>query len=152
MLEFKDFHDRLVTLDFDSSPEARHVLAICRFNGKYLMTHHQVRGIEFPGGKVDGHESLQEAVHREVFEETGGSIEDLKCIGSYTVHGPQPFTKAVYFVKIKDLFFKCEYMETYGPVLYGTAGDVPDEERSLLLEDACIRYLYDLSKKHEFFE
>lgn len=152
MLEFKDFNDRLVTLDFESNEDASHVLAICRFNGKYLMTNHKIRGIEFPGGKVDNDESLEAAVHREVFEETGAGVEDLKHIGSYTVHDRAPFSKAVYFVKVKDLFSKCGYFETYGPVVYERADDVPGEERSILLEDECIRYLYDLSTEDEFFE
>lgn len=151
MPEFKDFEGRKVTLAFEENDSARHVLAICKFDDKYLMTDHKMRGIEFPGGKVELDETREGAVHREVFEETGASIEKLKYIGYYTVHGELPFSKAVYYVAVKDMFFKCDYLETMGPVIYRSADEVPEEKRSVLLEDACIRFLYDMSQEDPFF-
>lgn len=151
MLEFKDFEGRKVTLEFKENKSAKHVLAICKFDDKYLMTNHKIRGIEFPGGKVEPDETLEEALHREVFEETGASIESLEYVGFYTVHDERPFSKAVYYAEIKDMFFKCDYMETYGPVLYRTIEEVPGEESSILLEDECIRYLYVRSLDASFF-
>ena len=151
MLEFKDFEGRRVTLEFKENGSAGHVLAICRMDGKYLLTDHKIRGVEFPGGKVEPGETLEEAVHREVFEETGASIRALKYIGYYKVRDAESFMKAVYFADIKDIFFKCDYLETMGPVLFGSIDEVPEEKRSILLEDDCIRYLYDMSFDDTFF-
>ncbi|WP_342387269.1 RNA deprotection pyrophosphohydrolase [Salinicoccus bachuensis] len=142
MLEFKDRSNRKVTLEFEYTRDMDHILAICVMDGKYLFTDHKVRGIEFPGGKIEPGESAEEAVHREVFEETGASIGNMRFIGVYTVHGSKPFVKGVYLAEVADMFFKCEYMETYGPVLYTAVEDIPEERRSFLLADPCIDYLY----------
>ncbi|WP_411842085.1 NUDIX domain-containing protein [Salinicoccus sp. HZC-1] len=151
MLEFEDFGGRKVTLEFEENESARHVLVICKFNDQYLMTNHKIRGVEFTGGKVEPDETREGAVHREVFEETGASIADLKYVGYYTVHAEEPFSKAVYYADVEDIFFKCDYLETLGPVLYPSIEAVPEEERSILLEDDCIRYLYDMSVNDTFF-
>lgn len=152
MLEFRDFEGRKVTLEFKENAMAKHVLAICKFDDKYLMTNHKSRGIEFPGGKVEADETLESAAYREVFEETGASIKTLKYVGFYTVHGDIPFSKSVYYVEAKDIFFKCDYLETLGPVIYPSIEAVPVQERSILLEDECIRYLYELSLNDSIFQ
>ncbi|GAA3723551.1 nucleoside triphosphatase YtkD [Salinicoccus jeotgali] len=151
MLEFTDHHERKVTFDPNSAEDADHVLGICKMDGKYLFTEHKVRGIEFPGGKLEDGETLREALQREVFEETGASLAELKYMGAYTVHGTQPFKKGVYFGIVDDLFFKCEYMETYGPVVYPSIEAVPEEKRSFLLDDPCIHYIYEISRTDGFF-
>ena len=51
-------------------PNGNHVLAIPVYNSQLLFTHHQQRGIEFPGGKVEINEQSKEAVIRELYEET----------------------------------------------------------------------------------
>ena len=143
MLEFKDHSNRRVTLEFEHTSDMDHILAICVMDGKYLFTDHKVRGIEFPGGKIEPGESAEEAVHREVFEETGASIGNMQFVGVYTVHDEtRPFVKGVYLAEVEDMFFKCEYMETYGPVLYPSVEGIPEERRSFLLKDPCIDYLY----------
>jgi ADP-ribose pyrophosphatase YjhB (NUDIX family) len=56
-------------------PEPRiRVSAILRWNGRILLCRHEKRGMEhwlLPGGGVRSGESLTEALHRELSEETG---------------------------------------------------------------------------------
>ena len=151
MKEFTDFEGRRVTFTEERLDDTGHVLAIPKFNRKYLFTRHKVRGVEFPGGKVEAEETPEEAVQRELFEETGASVEELKFIGTYTVHAKKLFNKAVFYVEVRDLSFRCEYMETHGPETFDAVDDIPGEERSVLLEDECIRYLYEESRGDAFF-
>ncbi len=151
MKEFTDFEGRKVTFIKEHVENTKHVLAIPMFNHQYLFTRHKIRGIEFPGGKVESGETLEEAVQRELFEETGAAAESLKFVGTYTVHAEKPFNKAVYYIEVKDLFFKCEYLETHGPELFDDAEAIHEEDRSVLLDDECIHYLYEMSREDEFF-
>ena len=71
--EFEDKDGRVVTLNYKNEndmPNGNHVLAIPVYNSQLLFTHHQHRGIEFPGGKVEINEQSKEAVIRELYEET----------------------------------------------------------------------------------
>ena len=64
---------------------ARHVLVVLKHNGKWLLTRHSVRGVEFPGGKAEDGETIEEAVIRETIEETGVTITDLIKFAEYVV-------------------------------------------------------------------
>ena len=61
----------------------QHVLVIVKHHNHYLCTIHKKRGIEFPGGKVEKGETLQQASIREVLEETGVQINALEELGYY---------------------------------------------------------------------
>jgi 8-oxo-dGTP diphosphatase len=77
----------------------------------------------------------------------------MQFIGVYTVHDEvRPFVKGVYLAEVADMFFKCEYMETYGPALYKAVEDIPEERRSFLLDDPCIDYLYQKSRNEDQFK
>lgn len=95
-----------------------HVFIICSYHGKWLLTNHKTRGMEFPGGKVEKGETLEEAAIREVYEETGGIVKELVWIAEYEViQNDNSFVKAVYFANIVSLEKKEDYYETNGPVM-----------------------------------
>jgi 8-oxo-dGTP diphosphatase len=121
MKEFLDVNGHKVELIFEPStfPEkVEHVFVICKYENNWLLTNHKTRGWEFPGGKVEKGESLEDAAHREVWEETGASIEVLTSLGSYRVTDSTGFfIKKVFLGIIKGLEKKANYLETNGPLL-----------------------------------
>lgn len=101
---------------------ARHVLLILKYEDKWLLTKHRTRGIEFPGGKTEQGESIEAAVIREAYEETGATITNSKQFAEYVVESNQTFCKAVFtadFVSIEE-----------NPTLHETEGAIwlTDEE------------------------
>ena len=66
-------------------PNGNHVLAIPVYNSQLLFTHHQQRGIEFPGGKVEINEQSKEAVIRELYEETGAIAKFIYYFAQYRI-------------------------------------------------------------------
>ncbi|MEK4951195.1 RNA deprotection pyrophosphohydrolase [Bacillus sp. FSL W8-1127] len=97
----------------------KHVLVLCRYDDSWLLTNHPKRGLEFPGGKIEEGETVQEAAKREVWEETGGLLNNhLLYLGEYLVKDPiKPFVKAICYGMIDSLVPKKDYLETDGPVL-----------------------------------
>lgn len=118
---FKDYYNNTVQLSFLDHPfseNPKHVWVICRYKGKWLLTDHKERGMEFPGGKVEPGESADQAAVREVMEETGATIQKLHYIGQYKVEGRHDTViKNVYFAEIDTLLPQPTYYETKGPVL-----------------------------------
>jgi 8-oxo-dGTP diphosphatase len=158
----KNFIDRLgnkVELTFSINAfeqGAEHVFVICNYLDDWLLTKHSVRGLEFPGGKVEPGESLKEAAIREVYEETGATLEDLSQIAEYRVaEEKNTFVKAVFWGKIKTVHKKNNYYETKGPVLI--KGDLLDlrfgEEYSFIMKDDvvadCLKYISKLQHEKE---
>ena len=98
------------------SAPCRHVLVICKFGGEWVLTKHNDRGLEFPGGKAEPGESLQQAAIREVYEETGAVVAELEWFAEYQVDTEQPFCKTV-FIAIALQVEEISLMETAGIVL-----------------------------------
>lgn len=134
-MEYKDLNGCTCRLFFEegqSQIESRHVLVIGKFKDNWLLTRHSVRGLEFPGGKAETGESLEQAAKREVFEETGAIVNKLNWIAEYAVYQDKAFSKTVFTATVESLE-KVEWMETDGPVLVPEL--VVDENYSFLMRD-----------------
>lgn len=144
MIEFRDFNGAIVRLSFDKgdfSVQPKHVLVICQYEGRWLLTKHFVRGLEFPGGKVEAGESLEEAACREVLEETGATLSQLQFIGEYEVIDKLgSFVKAIFYGEVEKLAKREQYFETDGPRL--VEEDILQErfgeEYSFIMKDSVI--------------
>lgn len=126
MEAFQDVNGCEVKLSFQKNAftqEPEHVLVICQFYQQWLLTKHKKRGFEFPGGKREAGETLEEAANREVFEETGAILKSLEHLGEYKVSGDQgSFVKAIFYGEVEKLQPTSDYFETNGPVL--VSGDL----------------------------
>ncbi|GAA5417725.1 putative 8-oxo-dGTP diphosphatase YtkD [Paraliobacillus ryukyuensis] len=146
MKVFKDYYANEVTLSFENHPfekNPKHVWVICRWQGKWLLTKHKDRGLEFPGGKVEAGETAEEAAIREVKEETGGLVETLSYIGQYYVKGKtEHVVKNIYFAEINNLLSQVTYYETEGPVLLKALPSTIKTDRtfSFIMKDQVLPY------------
>lgn len=127
--------------DSDDQANGEHVLAIPLYQGKYVLTNHKKRGIEFPGGKIEKNETSECAIKRELFEETGAVIQGMQYIAQYTVYHPSGkrwFTKDVFAINVKAIEGKQDYLETKGPVVVHSLDTIDEKEKSYLLTDEVI--------------
>lgn len=141
---FKDMNGNDVELSFCKnafSEESGHVLVICTYDGKWLLTRHRERGMEFPGGKVEQGEALEAAARREVFEETGAKLSDLKWLAEYRVAAPgDSFVKTVFLAEAGSVELQPTYHETEGPALMegSLATERFSEKFSFIMKDEVI--------------
>lgn len=153
MYEFKDFYRNTVQLSFENHPFSqapKHVWVICRYQNQWLLTNHQDRGYEFPGGKVEPFENAEEAALREVKEETGADVKKLTYIGQYKVLGMEKvIIKNIYFAEIDKIEKQETYYETKGPVLMD---DLPEDiaknrKYSFIMKDSVLKISLEKLKK-----
>jgi len=148
---FFDYYNNKVVLSFKKEPfsnDPKHVWVICKYKNQWLLTKHRTRGLEFPGGKVEIGESAEEAATREVMEETGAIIKELKYVAQYFVTGKNGnVIKNVYFAEIERLDIQSTYYETDGPQLIDVIPDDVKQNKfySFMMKDEvlphCIQYI-----------
>jgi 8-oxo-dGTP diphosphatase len=119
MKRFYDVHGNVVEFSNEQVfGESYHVLVICQYKEQWVLTKHKTRGLEFPGGKREIGETIEETAVREVLEETGGKLASLLFLGQYRVYDSiKPFNKSIFYAHIKEMQTKADYMETEGPVI-----------------------------------
>ncbi|RSD27847.1 RNA deprotection pyrophosphohydrolase [Mesobacillus subterraneus] len=153
MEKFTDQNGAKVTLVFQDgvfAEKAKHVLVICQYQGDWLLTRHSERGLEFPGGKVEEGETLEEAAHREVMEETGAVLKVLDSIGEYQVSGDDgTFVKRIFYGEAARITPQDDYLETGGPELI--SGDLLAErmkdEYSFIMKDDVMKHSLEFLKE-----
>ncbi|MFF2458928.1 RNA deprotection pyrophosphohydrolase [Peribacillus simplex] len=119
--------------------ESWHVLVLSRYKGRWVLTKHKERGLEFPGGKREAGESIEETAIREVYEETGGLVGQLQFLGQYKVHDPvKPFVKSIYYAALREVEKKQDYLETEGPIFLEALPEVLGEEFSFIMKDEIV--------------
>ena len=91
-----------------------HVLVAACEGGKWLMTVHPSRGLEWPGGKMEEGETPEEAAVREAYEETGAAIVNLRFVADYIVHADPPFCKRVFAADLAGIDGSAPRRETLG--------------------------------------
>ena len=117
ILTFEDLNGTRVELTFGENQlgtTARHVLVVLKYKGKWLLTKHAIRGIEFPGGKAEAGETIEEAAIREMIEETGVTITNLVKFAEYVVQSDRPFCKAVFTAEVAHIDENPFLQETEG--------------------------------------
>ncbi|MFS0599818.1 RNA deprotection pyrophosphohydrolase [Peribacillus frigoritolerans] len=129
-------------VEFSENPvfgEPWHVFVLSRYKGRWVLTKHRERGFEFPGGKREAGESIEETAIREVYEETGGLVGQLQFLGQYKVHDPvKPFVKSIYYAELREIVKKRNYLETDGPIFMESLPDVLGEEFSFIMKDEIV--------------
>ena len=153
MKTFYDYYNNKIQLSFEDQPfdsDPKHVWVICRFEKKWLLTKHKNRGLEFPGGKVEQNEMPKQAAIREVLEETGGEVDQIKYIEQYFVSGKrEKLAKNIYFAMVKKLREQDSYYETEGPVLLEKLPEniKSNENYSFIMKDDVLSYSLDYIEK-----
>lgn len=148
-MQYKDLNGYACELSFEKNSfsfESRHVLVICRYKEKWVLTKHNERGMEFPGGKVEAGESLQIAAKREVYEETGARVKDLEWFAEYMVYSAKPFCKTVFTGSV-DRVDTIPLLETQGIVLLEKLE--LDDQFSFLMKDEGMKKIIEKVKQLE---
>lgn len=118
---YHDVFGNEVKLTFDPEKflEAKHVLILPFYKDQLVFTRHRIRGIELPGGKVEMEETPLAAAVREVYEEIGASLSEIKQIGQYIIDLPKGrMVKSIYYATIDQLIPIAFETDTDGPIWF----------------------------------
>ncbi|WP_134684556.1 NUDIX domain-containing protein [Brevibacillus migulae] len=140
MEQYTDLSGNPIELTFD--PEefrpAGHVLIVPLWQGKIVFTHHKIRGIELPGGKIERGETALAAAVRELHEETGASLKSIALIGQYVLQmDGVSIVKSIYAGEVEELLPLPAETDTHGAILFDELPDVQNDPRfSPYMKDA----------------
>lgn len=107
---FYDKRRQFISLTFSPQhfcSDAKHVLIWAyadESQEQIVLTKHEKRGWELPGGKVEPGERPEAAAVRELFEETGAHAGELYQIGQYVIRpegGAAAIVKNIYTTTVK---------------------------------------------------
>lgn len=76
-----------------------------RYNGNWIYVRHNDRNTwEIPGGHIEIYETPDQAASRELNEETGSVVFDLKCVATYSVsqEGSTGYGR-LYFAEVQEI-------------------------------------------------
>lgn len=152
MISFEDLNGFQVRLSFQQgsfSIESKHVLVLAKHNGKWLLTKHPKRGLEFPGGKLEKGETLVEATIRETKEETNVDIENLEWLAEYMVLDNIPFCKTVYIAKVGYINEERTSFETEGAIWLSSEELTRSEYLSFHMKDDGMKAILKKVKEIE---
>ena len=78
---------KLFNLGYCNENEYTRVICVCRYQGKFVFSYNRKRdGFEIPGGHIEEGENWKKACIREIYEETGGIIKEIKPICVYKIN------------------------------------------------------------------
>lgn len=103
-IEFHNFEGEVFDVDSDKVTYRPSVYGILIEDNKILLSK-QWDGYDMPGGGAKIHETIEEALRREFFEETGLEIEVLQ-----PVHCETTFYNPTHTERKKDLYWNCPMM------------------------------------------
>ena len=117
MFTYKDRAGQRVDLFWEkdrAGMKPTHVIVAALDGGRWLMTVHPGRGLEWPGGKAEPGETIEQAAVREVYEETGVTAGNFTFVADYVVHADPPFCKRVFAADILSADENFPLRETEG--------------------------------------
>jgi len=76
----------------------KYAVIVSRYNGKWVFCKNKTRKWELPGGGREEGESILDNAKRELFEETGATIFDIKPICAYSINS----YGTLFFAEIKE--------------------------------------------------
>ena len=80
------FEVKLYDLGYCDEKEYTRVVCVCKYKDKYIFSYNKKRnGFEIPGGHIEENETWQEALKREMYEETGATKIKFEPICVYKI-------------------------------------------------------------------
>ncbi len=73
-------------LGYCKEEEYTRVVCVCKYKDKYVFSYNKKRdGWEIPGGHIEENESWQDALKREMYEETGATLIEFTPVCVYKI-------------------------------------------------------------------
>lgn len=95
----------------------RAVRAVVIKNGHYLMTFSETEGdYKFPGGGVHSYESHRLALAREVLEETGHTLKQVKALLGTAIELDFPVGANSSIFRMISFYYLCDLQDGQGPL------------------------------------